>query len=69
MKKDFVYLEEFLDFCESNFEVGLFGIKGRQCVKDGYGLDGCNLMCCGCGYYIIVEDIWEDCDCKFVWCC
>lgn len=29
MKKDFVYLEEFLDFCENNFEVGLFGIKGR----------------------------------------
>lgn len=26
-------------------------------------------MCCGCGYYIIVDDIWEDCDCKFVWCC
>lgn len=68
-KKDLVYLEESPDFCENNPEAGSLGTKGRQCVKDGYGLDGCNLMCCGRGYYTTVEDIREDCDCKFVWCC
>lgn len=68
-KKDLVYLEESPDFCEYNPVAGSLGTKGRQCVKDGYGLDGCNLMCCGRGYYTTVEDIREDCDCKFVWCC
>lgn len=68
-KKDLVYLEESPDFCENNPEAGSLGTKGRQCVKDGYGLDGCNLMCCGRGYHTTVEDIREDCDCKFVWCC
>lgn len=68
-KKDLVYLEESPDFCEYNPKSGSLGTKGRQCIKDGYGLDGCNLMCCGRGYYTTVEDIREDCDCKFVWCC
>lgn len=68
-KKDLVYLEESPDFCEHNPPKGSMGTRGRQCNKTSYGLDGCTLMCCGRGYYTIVKEIVEDCDCKFFWCC
>lgn len=68
-KKDLVYLRESPDFCEQNHGVGSLGTHGRKCKKNSYGLDGCTLMCCGRGYYTIVKEIKEDCDCKFLWCC
>ena len=68
-RKDLVYLEHSPDFCNPNPKKGSLGTKGRQCDKDSYGLDGCNLMCCGRGYYTIVKTFTEDCDCKFFWCC
>ncbi|KAK3098176.1 hypothetical protein FSP39_016897 [Pinctada imbricata] len=68
-KKDLVYLEESPDFCEYDLRSGSLGTKGRQCDKDSLGIDGCTLMCCGRGYYTIVRELKEDCDCKFVWCC
>ncbi|XP_045216271.1 protein Wnt-4-like [Mercenaria mercenaria] len=68
-RKDLVYLENSPDFCEPNLAYGSLGTRGRECKKDSYGLDGCNLMCCGRGYYTIVKEFTEDCDCKFFWCC
>lgn len=68
-KKDLVYLENSPDFCEPNPDKGSVGTRGRECNKDSYGLDGCNLMCCGRGYYTIQKEFVEDCDCKFFWCC
>ncbi|WAQ98818.1 WNT4-like protein [Mya arenaria] len=68
-KQDLVYLENSPDFCEPNPKKGSLGTRGRQCDKDSYGLDGCNLMCCGRGYYTVVKEFTEDCDCKFFWCC
>ncbi|KAL3867034.1 hypothetical protein ACJMK2_044271 [Sinanodonta woodiana] len=68
-KKDLVYLENSPDYCEYNPNKGSLGTKGRECNKTSYGLDGCNLMCCGRGYYTIVKEVEEDCDCKFFWCC
>ncbi|KAK6180500.1 hypothetical protein SNE40_012645 [Patella caerulea] len=68
-KKDLVYLQESPDFCEHNLEFGSLGTRGRQCNKTSYGLDGCRLMCCGRGYYTLVKEEKDDCDCKFYWCC
>jgi hypothetical protein len=68
-KKDLVYLEESPDYCNFNPTHGSMGTTGRQCNQTSIGLDGCKLMCCGRGYYTIVRDIKEDCDCKFFWCC
>ena len=68
-RNDLVYLENSPDFCEQNDVIGSMGTTGRECNKDSYGLDGCNLMCCGRGYNTFVKEIVEDCDCKFFWCC
>lgn len=68
-KKDLVYLHESPDFCNNNPAYGSLGTQGRKCNKSSYGLDGCTLMCCGRGYFTIIKEIKEDCDCKFVWCC
>ena len=68
-RKDLVYLEESPDFCEYSADIGSLGTRGRQCNKTSYGLDGCTLMCCGRGYYTLVRDKVEECDCKFFWCC
>ncbi|PVD19491.1 hypothetical protein C0Q70_19980 [Pomacea canaliculata] len=68
-KKDLVYLRESPDFCEYNPELGSLGTRGRKCNKTSYGLDGCTLMCCGRGYYTLVQEEKDDCDCKFYWCC
>ena len=68
-KEDLVYLQESPDYCEFKPDIGSLGTRGRSCNKTSYGLDGCPLMCCGRGYYTIVKDVEEDCDCKFFWCC
>ncbi|ESP05295.1 hypothetical protein LOTGIDRAFT_152125 [Lottia gigantea] len=68
-KKDLVYLNESPDFCEHNLENGSVGTRGRECNKTSYGLDGCRLMCCGRGYYTLIKEEKDDCDCKFYWCC
>ena len=68
-KNDLVYLRESPDFCEYNPEIGSLGTRGRRCNKTSYGLDGCTLMCCGRGYYTLIQEEKDDCDCKFYWCC
>ncbi|KAL8566506.1 hypothetical protein ACOMHN_012324 [Nucella lapillus] len=68
-KNDLVYLNESPDFCEFNQDTGSLGTRGRRCNKTSYGLDGCTLMCCGRGYYTLIQEEKDDCDCKFHWCC
>ncbi|XP_070175625.1 protein Wnt-4-like isoform X2 [Littorina saxatilis] len=68
-KNDLVYLRESPDFCEYNPQSGSLGTRGRRCNKTSYGLDGCTLMCCGRGYYTLIKEEKDDCDCKFYWCC
>ena len=64
-----MYLESSPDYCEYNPESGSLGTTGRKCNKTSYGLDGCQLMCCGRGYTTKVAEVTEDCNCKFFWCC
>ncbi len=68
-KTDLVYLRESPDFCKSDPALGWYGTHGRRCNRTSYGLEGCNLMCCGRGYSTVVETVEEDCNCKFFWCC
>ena len=68
-KNDLVYLQQSPDYCSYNPKVGSLGTRSRRCNKTSYGLDGCSLMCCGRGYYTLVQEEKEDCDCKFYWCC
>lgn len=68
-KKDLVYLDDSPDFCESNPDIGSLGTRGRLCNRTSNNLDGCTIMCCGRGYYVILKEVEEDCNCKFHWCC
>lgn len=68
-KRDLVYLEDSPDYCDYDPASGSLGTSGRQCNRTSRGMDGCDLMCCGRGYYTLVETFKEDCDCKFFWCC
>ena len=68
-RKDLVYIEQSPDFCNEDPQHGSLGTHGRQCNQTSYGLDGCGLMCCGRGYYTLVTEVKDDCDCKFYWCC
>ncbi|XP_067665538.1 protein Wnt-4-like [Haliotis asinina] len=68
-KRDLVYLEESPDFCNFNPASGSLGTRGRKCNKTSIAVDGCSLMCCGRGYYTLVKEERDDCDCKFYWCC
>lgn len=68
-KRDLVYLDQSPDYCNALPEVGSVGTSGRQCSQSSYGLDGCQLLCCGRGYRTYVEEVTDDCDCKFIWCC
>ncbi|XP_013405759.1 protein Wnt-5a-like, partial [Lingula anatina] len=68
-KTDLVYIKESPDYCTPNHKTDSLGTKGRLCNSTSQGLDGCQLMCCGRGYYTTVKQVEEDCDCKFIWCC
>lgn len=68
-KEDLIYIEDSPNYCEANRHIGSFGTKGRQCNRNSFGPDGCNVMCCGRGYYIQKTIKEEKCKCKFQWCC
>lgn len=68
-RNDLVFLKDSPNFCEENYEVGSMGTIGRPCNSTSQGLDGCEIMCCGRGYYTEIREVEEDCNCQFVWCC
>lgn len=69
IERDLVYYENFFNFCEFNLEMGFFGIRDWICNVIFYGIDGCDLFCCGCGYNMRMEKWKEKCYCIFYWCC
>lgn len=68
-KTDLVYINMSPDFCKHNLKEGSLGTKGRLCNRTSDGTDGCQLMCCGRGYYTNIKEVVEECNCKFIWCC
>lgn len=68
-RKDLVYIDESPDYCQSDTRIGVLGTQNRRCNSTSSGADSCSLLCCGRGYQEVVEEIEEDCNCKFVWCC
>lgn len=43
--------------------------KNVSNVVDYSGLQNCDYLCCGRGYYSKIVEVVEDCDCQFQWCC
>ncbi|KFD56589.1 hypothetical protein M514_02693 [Trichuris suis] len=68
-KRDLVYLQQSPDFCQEDSLLSIYGTKGRKCERDGYGTNGCAMLCCGRGYTTVVAEEVRDCKCKFQWCC
>lgn len=68
-KEDIIYIDDSPNYCTVNKQIGSLGTKGRQCNRNSYGPDSCNVMCCGRGYYIQKTIKEEKCKCKFQWCC
>jgi len=68
-RADLVYTEASPSYCKRDLTIGSFGTKGRRCERNGKTLNDCNFLCCGRGYYSRTEEITENCECKFVYCC
>ncbi|KAK3734439.1 hypothetical protein RRG08_029114 [Elysia crispata] len=68
-REDLIYMEASPDYCVANATTGSLGTKGRFCVRNGKGMEGCDLMCCGRGYNTYKQKLVERCHCKFFWCC
>lgn len=68
-RKDLVYIEESPDFCSAEPSLGILGTQNRRCNSTSNGLDECRFLCCGRGYQTVLDEVEEDCNCKFVWCC
>lgn len=68
-KDDLIYFDESLDFCQYSNKTGSLGTQGRECNATSYGVDGCELLCCGRGYRRRRVTERKNCRCKFHWCC
>lgn len=64
-----IYLNSSPNFCIKNDQRGIHGTKGRKCIKDSPGTDGCSLLCCDRGYTSKIVTVQKRCKCKFHWCC
>ncbi|XP_001630693.3 protein Wnt-5a isoform X2 [Nematostella vectensis] len=68
-RDELVYIDKSPDFCSKNAAHGAQGTRGRKCIKESLGKDGCNLLCCSRGYKMKKEVQATRCRCKFHWCC
>ncbi|KXJ12198.1 protein Wnt-5b isoform X2 [Exaiptasia diaphana] len=66
---EMVYLKPSPNFCYRNDRLGIYGPKGRKCIKGSPGTDGCNILCCDRGYTSKWVTVEKRCKCKFKWCC
>ena len=67
--EDLIYTETSPDFCKPNRKYGSLGTKGRECDPFSLGVGGCDNLCCGNGFKQKKITVFENCNCKFKWCC
>lgn len=69
---DLAFFEQSPTYCDSSSYLKTSGTSNRVCnVRNethDFGGD-CDLLCCGRGYYVYKENVQENCDCIFHWCC
>ncbi|XP_065178799.1 protein Wnt-5a-like [Sycon ciliatum] len=63
------YVRQSPDYCRPNTTLSISGTRGRQCQELSTGDDGCELLCCGRGYYAKRTVTTKKCKCRFHWCC
>ncbi|XP_031572237.1 protein Wnt-5b-like isoform X2 [Actinia tenebrosa] len=68
-KSELVFLESSPNFCFRDPKHGTLGTRGRKCIKDAPGTEGCKLLCCDKGYNTRIDLEEKRCKCKFYWCC
>lgn len=68
-KQDLIYSAESPDFCLPNRKTGSLGTRGRMCNSTALDVSGCDLLCCGRGYWDETVVLEENCLCRFHWCC
>lgn len=68
-KEELTYVHPSPNFCQRNMTAGVEGTRGRECNELSKGDDGCEVLCCGRGYYAKRTVRLEKCRCRFVWCC
>lgn len=68
-RRDLVFLEPSLNYCERNETLKILGTQGRRCNATSLDTDSCKLLCCGRGYHTMVRSVQDKCNCKFIWCC
>lgn len=66
---DIVYSGVSPDYCVPNRRAGSLGTRGRECDPKSFGIGGCELLCCERGYATRRVKRYENCRCKFHWCC
>lgn len=68
-KTSLVYYERSPSFCEPDMKSDCSGTQGRYCNSTSTGIDNCETLCCGRGYYTLKMSRTERCQCRFHWCC
>lgn len=49
---DLVYTDSSVDYCKKRREFGSLGTRGRICNARLETVGGCDVLCCGRGYYV-----------------
>ncbi|KAM9377535.1 protein Wnt-8a-like [Pholidichthys leucotaenia] len=73
---ELVYLEDSPNYCMENHSLGLYGTKGRECLRGQQSLSrlqgsSCHTLCHECGLRVAQrrQQVSGSCNCKFHWCC
>ncbi len=76
-KDELIFIERSPNFCRKRNLDGSVGTSGRMCFHEsdpGSGefveaYEKCGHLCCGRGFHRKVQEVVEDCECEFQWCC
>lgn len=67
---ELVYISASPNYCDEDLSQGSLGTFGRPCNRNRTkGVEGCDLLCCGRGYNTHQIKKFNQCNCKFHWCC